>query len=238
MSRMLSKMNLISVVQQLPKEDIETIQGYVEMIEEENQKLKQINEEHKKLNGDLRKENQEIRLDQTKKVFHVLTHVLLNGGCTYRYLIYDLLDFKPENYSDLIEGMNIVNAIATLEELKEQVEVGEQQYNDLVEEKEKLDAENQVLKDYKNVALTYMKNYLKMELNYRNKDVAEHFKVVIDMLNRGNKHGNLVDITDCDTQQKEFINFLEDNYKETQDIWYIKILQKYREIIGDINDKK
>ena len=41
MSRMLSKMNLISVVQQLPKEDIETIQGYVEMIEKENQELKE-----------------------------------------------------------------------------------------------------------------------------------------------------------------------------------------------------
>lgn len=41
MSRMLSKMNLISVVQQLPEEDIETIQGYVEMIEEENQQLKE-----------------------------------------------------------------------------------------------------------------------------------------------------------------------------------------------------
>lgn len=189
-------------------------------------------------NQALLKENQEIRLDQTKKVFHVLTHVLLNGGCTYRYLISDLLGFKLENYSDLIEGMNIINAIATLEELKEQVEVGEQQYNDLVEEKEKLDAENQVLKDYKNVALTYMKNYLKMELNYRNKDVAEHFKVVIDMLNRGNKHGNLVDITDCDTQQKEFINFLEDNYKETQDIWYIKILQKYKSIIGVSDENK
>lgn len=40
MSRMLSKMNLISVVQKLPKEDIETIQGYVEMIEEENEELK------------------------------------------------------------------------------------------------------------------------------------------------------------------------------------------------------
>ena len=40
MSKMLDKMNLISVVQQLPKEDIETIQGYVEMIEEENQELK------------------------------------------------------------------------------------------------------------------------------------------------------------------------------------------------------
>ena len=42
MSRMLSKMNLISVVQQLPKEDIETIQGYVEMIENENQKYKEV----------------------------------------------------------------------------------------------------------------------------------------------------------------------------------------------------
>lgn len=40
MSRMLSKMNLMSVVQKLLKEDIETIQGYVEMIEEENQELK------------------------------------------------------------------------------------------------------------------------------------------------------------------------------------------------------
>ena len=40
MSRMLSKMNLISVVQQLPKEDIETIQGYVEMIEQECEELK------------------------------------------------------------------------------------------------------------------------------------------------------------------------------------------------------
>ena len=33
-------------------------------------------------------------------------------------------------------------------------------------------------------------------------------------------------------QQKEFIKFLEDNWKETQDIWYIKILQKYKEMIG------
>lgn len=41
MSRMLSKMNLISVVQQLPNDDIETIQGYVEMIENENQQLQE-----------------------------------------------------------------------------------------------------------------------------------------------------------------------------------------------------
>lgn len=35
-----------------------------------------------------------------------------------------------------------------------------------------------------------------------------------------------------ETQQKEFIKFLEDNYNLEHDIWYIKILQKYKEIIG------
>lgn len=78
MSRMLSKMNLISVVQQLPNEDIETIQGYVEMIEQENdvqkvmienfvkenQELKAINEQHRKINGKLREENQKLETEK------------------------------------------------------------------------------------------------------------------------------------------------------------------------------
>lgn len=34
-------------------------------------------------------------------------------------------------------------------------------------------------------------------------------------------------------QQKEFINYLEGNWNTTKDIWYIKILQKYKSIIGD-----
>ena len=44
--------------------------------------------------------------------------------------------------------------------------------------------------------------------------------------------GKDVKFTNNKTQQQEFINFLEDNWKQTQDIWYIKILQKYKEIIG------
>lgn len=39
-----------------------------------------------------------------------------------------------------------------------------------------------------------------------------------------------------ENQQKGFIKFLEDNWKDTQDIWYIKILNKYKEIIGEKND--
>ena len=37
-------MNLISIVQQLPKEDIELVQNYVEMIEEEKEELKKFND--------------------------------------------------------------------------------------------------------------------------------------------------------------------------------------------------
>lgn len=37
-------------------------------------------------------------------------------------------------------------------------------------------------------------------------------------------------------QQKEFINWLEENYKTTQDIWYVKILNKFKEIIGVEDD--
>ena len=58
MSKMLAKMNLISVVQQLPKEDIELVQNCVEMIEEENQELK---EKIEKIRGIV--ENSDWRLD-------------------------------------------------------------------------------------------------------------------------------------------------------------------------------
>lgn len=127
-----------------------------------------------------------------------------------------------------------------IKELEEQLEVGKEQYNDLVEEKEKLDAENQVLKNNKNEALRYMKNYLQMELRYQNKDVAEQFKMVIYILNRGNKHGNLVDITNYETEQNEFIKYLKDMLDNENDIFSVirvkDVLDKYKEIIGVLDE--
>ena len=64
MSRMLSKMNLISVVQQLPKEDIETIQGYVEMVEQENNVQKVMIENFVTENQELKKQIE--TLEKTK----------------------------------------------------------------------------------------------------------------------------------------------------------------------------
>ena len=71
MSRMLPKMNLISAVQQLPKEDIETIQGYVEMIEQEceelNKQLENANEQIGYLRRSVeRKEERIIELEHER----------------------------------------------------------------------------------------------------------------------------------------------------------------------------
>ena len=60
-----------------------------------------------------------IRLDQTKKVFDLLADLILKGeSCSYRYLIYDLLGFEHKDYSTLISGMTITNALVELEEFK------------------------------------------------------------------------------------------------------------------------
>ena len=41
-----------------------------------------------------------------------------------------------------------------------------------------------------------------------------------------------------ENQQKEFIEWLEKMWEETQDIWYIKILNKYKEIIGGKDENR
>lgn len=38
---MIDKLNLISIVQQLPEDDVKTIENYIKALEEENEKLKQ-----------------------------------------------------------------------------------------------------------------------------------------------------------------------------------------------------
>lgn len=62
----------------------------------------------------------DIRLDQTKRIFEVLSNLIKhNDSCSYRYLIYDLLGFKPENYNDLLQGMIITNALCDLNSYKD-----------------------------------------------------------------------------------------------------------------------
>ena len=118
--------------------------------------------------------------------------------------VYDYIDCTHRNTELLEEN----------QELKKQLEVGKEQYNDLVEEKEELQEQLSIktlqLEEYKNQV---DKGLYSTCLPYR----TGYDKAVEEMEN----------------QQKEFINWLEENWKTTQDIWYIKILNKYKEITGD-----
>lgn len=108
MSKMLSKMNLISVVQQLPKEDIETIQGYVEMIEEENQKLKKQLKNYKKL-GFKHLQDKNNNLETQQKEFIKWLEDYLNLF-DYRDIQeqagYDMLEEILQKYKEIIGGCN------------------------------------------------------------------------------------------------------------------------------------
>ena len=74
--------------------------------------------------------------------------------------------------------------------------------------------------------LRFERDVLKDVVN--NGEVSKEDKQFIDCTHRN---------TELLEQQQKFIKFLEDNWNQTQDIWYIKILQKYKKIIGVLDDK-
>ena len=125
--------------------------------------------------------------------------------------------------------MNKEESIQQIETLIEAWQLDEADLNQTdINAMQALLKENQKLKKkYENAVVDYEttmaeKNKLKKQVeNYKKLG----FKYLMD------KNNNL------ENQQQEFIKFLEDNYESTQDIWYIKILQKYKSIIGVSDDK-
>ena len=60
-------------------------------------------------------------LEQTKKVLDVIANLINEKQtCTYRYLIYDLLGFKEDAYSELISGLTITNFLVYVKELEDE----------------------------------------------------------------------------------------------------------------------
>ena len=114
------------------------------------------------------------------------------------------------------------------QELKEQLEVGKEQYNDLVEEKENLQEQLDYLRsgEYLN-QLRFERDMLQHVVD--NRKVSKVDKEFIDMTHRN---------TELLAQQKLFINYLESESKELiRDAGYhqricLEILEKYKEIIG------
>ena len=123
------------------------------------------------------------------------------------------------------------------QELKEQLEVGKEQYNDLAEEKENLQEQLDYLRsgEYLN-QLRFERDALQHVVD--NSKVSKVDKEFIDMTHRN---------TELLAQQKEFINYLESEIKNSDicDVYvhgmkfnsaekmiYKDILSKYKEIIG------
>ena len=149
------------------------------------------------------------------------------------------------------------------QELKEQLEVGKEQYNDLVEEKENLQEQLDYLRggEYLN-QLRFERDMLQhvvdtngvpsevydyLECTHRNTELLEEnqeLKEQLDELqtlynNMFKCHCNRVQVETLLSQQKEFINYLESESKELiRDAGYhqricLEILEKYKEIIGE-----
>ena len=127
MSKMISKMNLILAVQQLPKEDVEIVQGYVEMLEDENQELKKQLEVGEQQYNDVveEKENLQEQLDylrsgeylkQLRFERDMLQHVVDTNGVPSE--VYDYLDCTHRNTELLEEN----------QELKKQLEIVRKKY--------------------------------------------------------------------------------------------------------------
>lgn len=111
-----------------------------------------------------------------------------------------------------------------IKELKKQLEVGKEQYNDLIEEKEEL----QEQLSSNTLQLEELKKQLEEYKEQVNKGL---YNTCLPYTTGYNKV-----IKDKETQQKEFIKWLEDIintyiYSNLDD--YKNVLQKYREIIGD-----
>lgn len=121
---------------------------------------------------------------------------------------------------------NTMNLIEENQELKKQLEVGNKQYSDLVEEKE-------ILQEQLSIKTLQLEELKSSKRDYTQENILE------------------MKIFKLQTQQKEFIKFLEDEIKELQKIKeteldydilkdvipqllaFEDVLQKHKSIIGD-----
>lgn len=73
--------------------------------------------------ADLKNQLKNCQLQQTKKIFESLANLIKqNKSCSYRYLIYDLLGFEYGDYSDLIDGLTVINMLVDYQQKKSKIE--------------------------------------------------------------------------------------------------------------------
>lgn len=136
--------------------------------------------------------------------------------------------------------MGLNNFILTCEKDNEELRKNINYYKNMVS---RLKKENQELKkqveEWKH-HLKCSKEMLDIQGQKGNYDFDEYMlglyngmEYIISLFEtREPKYIDSKDVKFTDSKATKFIKFLEDNYNLEHDIWYIKILQKYKEIIG------
>lgn len=144
--------------------------------------------------------------------------------------MFELSELEENSRNILKVGIYIKQLQQENQELKKQLEVGEEQYNDLVEEKEILleqlsiktlqlkELKEQVNKGLYNICLPYKTGYDKA---IKDKEIQQ--KEFIEYMNKTIEELECDDVDD--EEMKGYLIQIIDTFKE--------ILQKYKEIIGD-----
>lgn len=118
-----------------------------------------------------------------------------NGiGLTVAMIENNEIKFLGNCYGDNARCIDLL--IRENQELKRQLEVGEEQYNDLVEEKEKLEQENQELKKTIEIMGKYFELIIDFGFDYDGLNDIQSLKSLIDEIVRFARLGRVANITE------------------------------------------
>jgi hypothetical protein len=125
----------------------------------------------------------------------------------------------------------------------------QQKFNELLKENQELKLElsgyrQAILNNKEMLGLKEQNEELKKQLE---EYIKQNMKLKDELFDKRKEYQDTykdvrIEIKEYKTQQKEFIKYLEDMLDDENDIFSVvrvkDVLQKYKEIIGDINDKK
>lgn len=109
---MIDNKTLMHKYETLKKSHEKLLDEYFNVIQENRELYITNNKLSNKVDSYKRQVREDADLIQTKKVFDVLSNLIMKKeSCSYRYLIYDLLGFDKSAYEPLLSGMTITNLL-------------------------------------------------------------------------------------------------------------------------------
>ena len=134
-------------------------------------------------------------LEQTKKVLDVIANLINEKEtCTYRHLIYDLLEFKEDAYSELISGLTITNFLVYVKEQDKEIKILKEEYmilqnasDEVEEEKDKeIERLNSIIKEVREYIEQKEISIIYQELGLQQMNVKKELLEILDKVDKEN----------------------------------------------------